>query len=93
MTAAESEVDQAAEDTRCQSSLLKSRRNQNAPSSMFNMESQILSFRQKSQIFSVQKTQQNLNRRVKKLGEKKVILEACKADTARTQFGPVPGCL
>ncbi len=38
-TAADSEVDQAVEGTRCQSSLLQSRRDQITPSSLFNLES------------------------------------------------------
>ena len=43
-TAAESEVDQADKDTRCQSSLLTSQRNQIAPSSMINEDNQINTF-------------------------------------------------
>ena len=43
-TAAESEVDQADKDTRCQSSLLTSQRNQIAPSTMFNVDNQINTF-------------------------------------------------
>jgi hypothetical protein len=43
-TAADSEVDQAEEDTRCQSSLMTKQRNQNAPSSVFNEDNQINSF-------------------------------------------------
>ena len=43
-TAAESEVDQADKDTRCQSSLLTSQRNQIAPSSRVNVDSQINTF-------------------------------------------------
>ena len=44
-TAAESEVDQADKDTRCQSSLLTSQRNQYAPSSIFNEDNQINTFK------------------------------------------------
>ncbi len=43
-TAADSEVDQAAEDTRCQSSLLQSQRNKKVPSSIFNIESWLSAF-------------------------------------------------
>jgi hypothetical protein len=43
-TAAESEVDQADKDTRCQSSLLTSQRNQIASSSMINEDNQINTF-------------------------------------------------
>jgi len=43
-TAADSEADQAEEDTRCQSSLLTSQRNQIAPSSMINEDNQINTF-------------------------------------------------
>ena len=44
LTAADSEVDQAGEDTRCQSSLIPSQRNKNASSSMFIEDNQINSF-------------------------------------------------
>ena len=44
-TAAESEVDQADKDTRCQSSLLTRQRNQYAPSSVFNEDNQINTFK------------------------------------------------
>jgi hypothetical protein len=43
-TAADSEADQAEEDTRCQSSLMTKQRNQYAPSSVFNEDNQINSF-------------------------------------------------
>ena len=43
-TAAESELDQADKDTRCQSSLLKARMTQYAPSQLLNFESQFSSF-------------------------------------------------
>ena len=41
LTAADSEVEQNEKDTRCQSSLLTSQRNQYAPSSFFNEDNQI----------------------------------------------------
>ena len=43
-TAAESEVDQADKDTRCQSSLLTRQRNHYASSSVFNEDNQINTF-------------------------------------------------
>ena len=71
-TAAESEVDQALEDTRCQSSLLTSQRNQYAPSSIFNEDNQINTFQHKSQIFTGEQNQPNLRKRVLKQMEKQV---------------------
>jgi len=44
LTAADSEVEEADKDTRCQSSLLTSQRNQIAPSSIFNEANQINTF-------------------------------------------------
>jgi hypothetical protein len=44
LTAADSEVEEAEKDTRCQSSLLTSQRNQYAPSYIFNEGNQINTF-------------------------------------------------
>ena len=44
-TAADSEADQAEEDTRCQSSLMTKQRNQYAPSSILNEDNQINTFK------------------------------------------------